>query len=79
MAKYEIWLEGHVATGTSSKAKRINRDGETTLWEGENFKTAVINALLELKWDMSYYNDECNSFWACGFYDNEQDARRAFG
>lgn len=79
MNKYEIWLEGFRVTGQSSKASRLTKDNENTLWDGVNFIEACKNALSELKWDMLYYNEKTNSYWGCKFYDNEADARKNFG
>jgi hypothetical protein len=79
MKKYQIWIEGYCATGGGAKAKRLTRENEDTLWEGETFQVACENALRILEWDMSCYNPEHNSYWACEFFDNEADARKHFG
>jgi len=76
MNKFEIWIEGYSATGQRDGARRL---GDDELFEGVTFKDACKNALLRLKWNMSNYNEANNSYWACRFYDNEIDARKAFG
>lgn len=90
MASFEIWIEGYAATGESSPARRVVREGETdTMWEGVTFEQACVKALNELNWNMlyegiqglgsSYYDITRNAYWGCGFYDNEADARKNFG
>ena len=79
MKQFEVWNEGYAATGGSSPAHRLNKEGEDTLWEGRTFQEACENALLTLKWDMSYYNKEKNHYWGCRFFDNEASARKSFG
>lgn len=78
MGNYQVWIEGYAATGESAMAGRLTRKNEDTLWQGETFKAACENALRTLKWDMSYYNKERNTYWMCRFFDNEIDARRSF-
>lgn len=80
MNKYEIWNEGYTATGESGGAQQLTRENGDNLFEGETFKEACKNALIELDWDMDrYYDEERNTFWACRFFDNETDARKSFG
>lgn len=90
MASFEIWIEGYAATGESSPAVRVVREGETnTVWEGVTFQQACVKALNELNWDMlyealqglgsCYYDMVDNSYWGRRFYDNEVDARKSFG
>lgn len=79
MNAYQVWCEGYAATCERGKAQRLTRKNEDTLWEGETFQAACENALLTLGWDMSYYNKETNSYWGCGFFDNETEARRNYG
>jgi hypothetical protein len=73
MKIFEVWNEGYAATGQQEKAQCLGT------FEAETFQEACKNALIELKWDMSYYDEEDNSFWACRFFDNEKDARKSFG
>lgn len=79
MKKYQVLIEGYVATGENGTAQILAKRNEYTLWEGETFQKACENALRTLKWDMSYYNKERNTYWACRFFDNEIDARNSFG
>lgn len=83
MKEFEIWLEGYMAQeneGVPVKATRFLRYGETdSKWVAETFPEAIEAALKEKGWDMGYYNPKNNSYWACGFYDNEADARKSFG
>ena len=73
MQKFEIWNEGYSCTGQSAGAQYLGT------YEGETFKDATKAALIDKEWDMSYYNEERNTFWACGFFDNESSARASFG
>lgn len=75
--KYEVWIEGYAATGEYAEASRLGEDGE--LFSGNTFADACRNAIIKLKWNTNYYNEQSNSYWGCRFYDNEQDARRSFG
>jgi hypothetical protein len=87
---YEVWIEGYAATGEHAPAYRLTHQGDPdTVWKGISFQQACVNALNELNWDMlstmpqalghSHYNPKTNSYWACRFFDNEEDARRSFG
>ena len=79
MNKYEVWVEGYQASPDRANAQRLTREGEEALWEAETFQEACKKALIELKWDMSYYNENANSYWACRFFDNEIESRKDFG
>lgn len=71
--EYEVWIEGYAATGDRANARFLGK------FSGPDFKSACIEAMKALKWDMGYYDEERNSFWACRFYDNEREARASFG
>lgn len=87
MAKreYEIWIEGYAATGEHSTASYIGKGF------GETFEEAVINFRypddgepINLDKDENqpdgfrrYGGRLCS--WACGYFDNESDARKSFG
>ncbi len=79
MALYEVWTEGYVVSGNDSDAQRLTHKGKQTLWEGGDFPSACKKALSELKWDMSYYNEKNNTYYACRLFNNESDARKSFG
>jgi len=75
MEKYQVWCEGYATNGQIQTPQRLTRRFEETLWDGETFNDACENALRTLKWDMSYYNKEQNTYWSCRFFDNEIDAK----
>jgi hypothetical protein len=77
--KYEIWSEGYSATCQHEKATQLITEEGKRLWEGETFQKACEAAIRELKWDMKFYDAHRNTYWACGFFDNEVDARKSFG
>ena len=88
MRTFEIWMEGYIATGESSGANLIGTG------EGETFDDAVkdymfnnpvdhgiaINERNRYISDEAYKNRRSNwNIWACSLFDNETDARKAFG
>ncbi len=80
MNKYEVWIEGYSATGENAPAQKlVNPNNDNGTWQSETFQEACKKALIELKWDMSYYNEKANSYWACRFFDNEIESRKDFG
>lgn len=73
MYKYQVWLEGFAATGQQQGAQFI---GEV---ESESFNQAIEILLKQKEWDMSYLNLHNRTYYGCRFFDNETDARKAFG
>ena len=71
---YDIWIEGHIAQGSSSGASLIGTA------KAESFKEAckIFSETPEAKGWGNYDSNE-NSFWGCHLYNNGQDARRGFG
>ena len=69
--KFEVWLEGYKATGESRQAEFLG------IHEASSFQEACKNAIKE--WQDEFYDEENNSYWGCGFFDNEIDARERFG
>ena len=79
MKEYKIWSEGFAATGQS---------GEATLHgtiEAKSFEDAILQFALKHK---DFYNlldhrpsdrGSNYTYWGCRIFDNEADARRAFG
>lgn len=71
---FDIWVEGYACTGQFAKARYCGR------FAGATFKDAVEAYVDTLPDDQKhYYNPKTISFWACRFFDNEIDARKAFG
>lgn len=73
--RYQVWIEGYQATGQSTKA---TYHGE---YEGQDFKEAVTAFKDSLTDEHSRQCVDLNrmTFWGCKFFDNESDARKAFG
>lgn len=70
---YEVWMEGYQATGESATASFL---GET---EASSFKKACKNVISEYPDLIEYYDNKDNTVWGCRLFDNEGDAREAFG
>ncbi len=66
---FEIWCEGHRATGESSEAHMM------ASVEAGSFREACDKHF----GDNSLYDSERGTYWGCRLHDNEADARRAFG
>ncbi len=73
MKTYQVWLEGFAVTGQQQDAQFI---GEI---EAETFNQAIQNLLKQKDWDTSYLNLDSQTYYGCRFFDNEADARKAFG
>ena len=71
---YDIWIEGWAATGDGwTPARRLGQSS------GNTFEDACVNFMRSYDRKNTYYNPASNSYWGCGLYDNESDARRNFG
>ena len=68
---YQIWMEGFAITGNSSKATFL---GEM---EAESFQQACDKYVEENPEYKKLYSGK--SIWGCRLFDNEADAREAFG
>jgi hypothetical protein len=74
---YKIWMEGYAATGEKSTAQYVGSV------KAKSFKEACIKFSktkegIEKQWD-EFFEPQNLSFWGCKLFDNEIDARRAFG
>lgn len=82
MAKFDIYIEGHEAQGSSSKAKIL-----ACGVEAETFTAAVrkwYNAIAEISDAKRMYGelditDGIASLWGCRLFDNYRDAAKSFG
>ena len=72
MKTFQIWSEGYQATGNSSEA--IYHGSAS----GENFPEAC-DILFKGTTNEQYYDRDKLTYWGCRLFDNEQEARRAFG
>ena len=69
MKCYNIWMEGFCATGAKAQASFIGTV------EANSFVEACQKAFEK----DPYYNSAQNTYYGCGLYDNEADARKSFG
>lgn len=69
---WEVWAEGYAATGESGGATLLGHAIART------FREACDKVAGELS-DPKLYNSKQLTYWGCRLYDNEADARKAFG
>lgn len=87
MKKFEIWMEGYAATGESCGATRIGVGAGNTFDEAvEDYMSKTPEHGIERNTRERYLTDRGYSerrsnwnIWACNLFDNEDDAREAFG
>lgn len=70
--KYEVWCEGYAATGESAPAFKI---GEA---EAESFSKACA-IVMDTDERRRIFDPARLTYWGCRLFDNEADARKAFG
>lgn len=73
MPKFEVWVEGYRATGDSGTAMYWGT------FEAENFDDACTQAVNNGEHDAYYFDAARLMYWGCRMFDNETDARKAFG
>lgn len=66
-------MEGFSATGDYATARFL---GE---FIAGSFRATCQRALDEHDMNLSHWNSDTNTYWGCGLFDNETDARRTFG
>lgn len=75
--EFQIWVEGYSCTGQYQGAKFLGTS------EGVDFNAAVRKFIFKehLDFDDIKYDEDGGfwSRWGCRLYDNEKDARKAFG
>jgi len=77
--KFTLWVEGYAATGEHGTARYLG------MAEADSFNEAVLKWNKEHnadgRWGNLGYslNHDRYSLWGCRIYDNEKDARKAFG
>lgn len=75
MKKYEIWIEGHRASGDYSHAQKI------TETYAENFQSACDKICKDPKIQNRFgtYDSSSLTLWGCKLYPTEEKARKHFG
>ncbi len=77
LQEFEIWMEGYAATGQSGTARLIGKG------KGVNFDEAVRDYMSRTPGngiEQRLVKEKIIwSIWACSLYNNEKDARKAFG
>lgn len=69
-----LWSEGYAATGESGPARFWG------VYQGYTLRDAVQRAYDEcILSDQRLFDMEKLTYWGCRFFDNEADARKAFG
>ena len=69
MKTFEIWSEGYIITGGSG----------TALLRGKIKADSFKEACDILFGGDRFYNPKNLTYWGCRLFDNETDARKAFG
>jgi len=70
--QYDIWVEGFSSIGGSAEARYLGK------YTGVKFKDACLLAVI-VAGMKDVYNYGTNTVWGSRLFDNESDARRAFG
>jgi hypothetical protein len=75
MGTHEIWIEGYRATGEIAQAKLLGRV------EAETFSEACDKLCSPQDWQQQHgnYDHKNGTVWGCRLFNNEADARAAFG
>jgi len=71
--EYEIWAEGYRANGDSGHAHFFGRA------KGITFREACKNYAKENESFNKLFNEKCMTYWGCGLFDSEKEARKNFG
>jgi len=72
MKKYDIWSSGYCCSGMEGVPEKARLHGQQ---KARSFQEAC-DVFFK---DDEYYVSKNLTRWACGLYDNEKDARKAFG
>jgi hypothetical protein len=80
LKEFEIWVEGFQTNGESSKASLL------ATMKAKSFEEAILIYAINDKAfysNLEYYPNSNKSsdyrYWGCRLFDNESDARKAFG
>lgn len=71
--EFEIWSEGYAITGNNGQAYMHG-----TI-KAKNFKDACTRFFNKKELRDDLYDPKDLTYWGCRLYDNETDARKAFG
>lgn len=82
MGKYDIWIEGYLATGMEgipNKAHKLasNIEANSFIEAVKKWYNSEPNALADYG-DLTIKNNIA-SLWGCRLFENEIDARKSFG
>jgi hypothetical protein len=71
---FDIYIEGHNATGGGSPASYVGFGG------GETFSEACESYFrTQRSTDFGLYDSERNTFWGCHLFETLDEAQRTFG
>lgn len=71
MREYQVWSEGYQCTGQASGATYHGT------YKAESFTEAILECFKDKQ--PEYLNKEKTAYWGCRLFDNEKEAREAFG
>lgn len=71
--KYEVWMQGFQVMEGTEPAELLG------IYKADSFLDACQMAVNDHPGYIEYYEPERNCIWGCKLFDNEEDARRAFG
>lgn len=76
--EYEIWIEGYATTGNISEAVRVTKEKAFSFHEAIQQYVNSLEPEQAKRWN---YSKDLNvwTMWGCRVFDNETDARKAFG
>lgn len=72
MKEFEIWSEGYAVTGNSAEATYFGTS------KGKDFREACRN-FFSKRDDRNQFDYKAMTYWGCRLFDNEGEARKAFG
>lgn len=70
---FDIYIEGHRATGEQSFAEYVGFGG------GETFQEACASYYRTQTTEFHLYDAERNTFWGCRLFETLDEAQRSFG
>jgi hypothetical protein len=73
MKMWEVWAEGYRATCESGDATLLGKA------EANTFEEACRKVAEQRGMHLTFSIDRPPAYWGCRLFDNEKDARKAFG
>lgn len=70
--RYQVWIEGHVATGDAAESQYLGEYEAATFQEACKLACVANYGQTDTE---QYYDAENNTFWGCKLVDNADDAK----